>query len=73
MLVVFHGETKSKELITLLHKFGIGLPFRDVLDLQAGWAVFELNKATFKTKCLCLSFKSSWMLICDILFQGFLF
>ena len=73
MLVVVHGEIKSKELITLPQKFGIGLPFRDVLDLQAAWAVSELNKATCKTKCLCLSFKSSWMLVCDILFQGFLF
>ena len=35
MSVVFHGEARSKELITLIHRFGIGLPYRDVLDLEA--------------------------------------
>ena len=34
MSVVFHGEARSKEL-TLIHRFGIGLPYRDVLDLEA--------------------------------------
>ena len=54
MLVVFHGETRSKELITLLHKFSIGLSYWDVLDLEAAWAVSELDEVSFKTKCLCL-------------------
>ena len=41
MVVVFHGETRSKESKTLLHKFSIGLSYRDVSDLEAGWAVSE--------------------------------
>ena len=59
MLVVFDGETRSKESITVLHKFGIGLTYRDVLNLEAAWAVFELNEVRFKTKCLCLGYKFS--------------
>ena len=35
MSAVFHGETSSKELITRLHNFGIGLSYWDVLDLEA--------------------------------------
>ena len=56
MSVVFHGETRSKELITLLHKYHSGLPYRDLLDLEAGWAVSELNEVRFRTKCLSESF-----------------
>ena len=59
MSVVFHRETRSKELITLLCKFVIGLCYRDVLDLEAAWAVSELNEVRFKTKCLCLGCKFS--------------
>ena len=59
MSVVFHGETRSKELITLLQKFGIGLSYRDVLDLEAVWATSELNEVRLKTKCLYLGYKFS--------------
>ena len=49
--LVFHGESGSEELITLPHNFGIGLSNRYVLDLEAAWAVSELNEVRFKTKC----------------------
>ena len=43
-----HGTTRSKELVTLLHKFGIGLLvgllYQDTLDLEAAWAISELDE-----------------------------
>ena len=42
-----HGTTRSKELIMLLHKFGIGIAYNDVLDLEAGWAVTDVKMVGF--------------------------
>ena len=39
-----HGKTQSKELVTLLHKFGIGLSYQDTLDLETAWAISELDE-----------------------------
>ena len=50
MSVVFHGETRSKELITLLRKFVLVCPTGMDLDLEAAWIVSELNEVRFKTK-----------------------
>ena len=64
-------KNRSKGLINLLRKFVIGLSYRDVLDLEAAWAVYELNKVRFKTNCLHLGYKfytSMWYLILGISF-----
>ena len=41
-----HGTTRSKELVTLLHKFGIGLLYQDTLDLEIAWAISELDEVS---------------------------
>ena len=41
-----HGTTPSKELITLLHEFGIGLSCQDTLDLETAWAISELDEVS---------------------------
>ena len=33
--LVIHGETRSKELAHLLKKYGLGVSYADVLDLEA--------------------------------------
>ena len=35
ILFVTHSSTRSKELVYLLEKVGIGLSYTDVLDLEA--------------------------------------
>ena len=44
-----HGTTRSKELIKLLHKFGVGIAYKDVLDLEAAWAVTDVKMVGFLT------------------------
>lgn len=44
MSVTVHGTTRSKELVTLLHKFGICLSYQDTLDIESAWAITELDK-----------------------------
>ena len=42
-----HGTTRCKELVTLLHKFGIGVSYEDVLNLEAAWAVSDVQNVSF--------------------------
>ena len=39
-----HGTTRSKELVTPSHKFGIGLSYQDTLYLETAWAISELDE-----------------------------
>ena len=41
-----HGTTRSKELVTPSHKFGIGLSYQDTLDLETAWAILELDEVS---------------------------
>ena len=41
-----HETTSSKESVTLLHKFGIGLSCQDTLDLETAWAISELDEVS---------------------------
>ena len=43
-VMVIHGSTRSKKLVYLLDKFGIGLSYTDVLLLEAAWEVSELRE-----------------------------
>ena len=54
-----HGTTRSKESVTLLHKFGIGLSYQDTLDLETVWAISELDEVS---KCrFRLYFSGKWL------------
>ena len=45
-----HGSTRCKELVTMLHKFGIGLSYGDVLDLEGAWAVSDVKNVRLHYK-----------------------
>ena len=47
MSLIIYGSLRSKELVYLLDKFGIGLSYTDVLDLEAAWGVCELSKVFY--------------------------
>ena len=47
MSMVINGSTRSKELMYLLDKFGIGLSYTGVLALEAAWGVSELKKVFY--------------------------
>ena len=41
-----HRTIRSKELVTLLHKFGIGLLYQDTLDLETTWVISKLDEVS---------------------------
>ena len=41
-----HETASSKESVTLLHKFGIGLSCQDTLDLETAWAISEFDEVS---------------------------
>ena len=41
-----HGTTRSKELVTPSHKFGIGLSYQDTLYQETAWAISELDEVS---------------------------
>ena len=43
LAVTFHGLTRNKELINILHKSGIGINYADVLLLHDFWAANDLQ------------------------------
>ena len=44
--VMIHGMTKSRELIDILHKEGIGISYNDVLMVRDFWAVNDLKHSS---------------------------
>lgn len=45
---VLHGETRSKELVSLFNKLGVGIPYKDIIALEDAWAVNEITKVNAK-------------------------
>ena len=42
--MAIHRTTRSKELVTLLRRFGMGLSYQNTLDLETAWAISELDE-----------------------------
>ena len=40
-----HGLTRSKEIVDLLKRFGLGISYNDVLNLHEAWAKHEIEKS----------------------------
>ena len=45
LAITIHGLTRNKELLQLLHKFGITTSYNDAIDLESAWA-YEENKVS---------------------------
>ena len=43
--VTVHGLTRSKEIVDLLKRFGLGISYNDVLNLHEAWAKHEIEKS----------------------------
>ena len=48
--ITLHGLTRSKEIITLLHKFGLTISYKDTIDLESAWACHEREKILYAQK-----------------------
>ena len=44
--VFLHGLTRNKEIVSLLHTFGLSISYRDTLDLEAAWAAEDIEKVS---------------------------
>ena len=47
--ITLHGLTRSKE-ITLLHKFGLTISYKDTIDLEPAWACHKSEKILYAKK-----------------------
>ncbi|KAG0723754.1 hypothetical protein GWK47_042017 [Chionoecetes opilio] len=43
LAVTLHGLTQSREIIDLMHKFSLGIGYKDVLNLYDAWAKFDIE------------------------------
>ena len=43
LAITIHGLTftRNKELVQLLHKFGLAISYNDTIDLESAWAYHE--------------------------------
>ena len=41
LAITIHGLTRNKELVQLLHKFGLAISYDDTIDLESAWAYHE--------------------------------
>ena len=41
LAITIHGLTRNKEVVQLLHKFGLAISYNDTIDLESTWAYHE--------------------------------
>ena len=41
LAITIHGLTRNKELVQLLHKFGLAISYNDTIDLGSAWPYHE--------------------------------
>ena len=41
LAITIHGLTRNKELVQLLHKFGLAISYNDTIDLESAWPYHE--------------------------------
>ena len=41
LAITIHGLIRNKELVQLLHKFGLAISYNDTIDLESAWAYHE--------------------------------